>query len=82
MSSAGCSTYPAARPTEPDHAARPTQTRKNSDRLLSAQFSFVLTQSFTFLTKAASQALLQRRHDGTQCGVLALAQLDRDTSNN
>jgi len=32
LRSAGCSTYPAARPTEPDHAARlrdPTQTGKN-----------------------------------------------------
>lgn len=31
------------------------------NRLLSAPFSFVLTQSFAFLTKAASQALLQRQ---------------------
>jgi type IV secretion system protein VirB4 len=31
------------------------------DRLLSAPFPFVLTQSFTFLTKAAGQALLQRQ---------------------
>src|SRR6185295_16450235 len=31
------------------------------NRLLSAPYSFVLTQSFTFLTKAASQALLQRQ---------------------
>jgi type IV secretion system protein VirB4 len=31
------------------------------DSLLSAPFPFVLTQSFTFLTKAAGQALLQRQ---------------------
>ena len=31
------------------------------DRLLSAPLSFVLTQSFTFLTKAAGQSLLQRQ---------------------
>ena len=31
------------------------------NRLLSAPFSFVLTQSFAFLTKPASQALLQRQ---------------------
>ena len=31
------------------------------DRLLSAPFAFVLTQSFTFLTKAAGQSLLQRQ---------------------
>ena len=31
------------------------------NRLLSAPFPFVLTQSFAFLTKAASQALLQRQ---------------------
>ncbi len=31
------------------------------NRLLSAPFRFVLTQSFTFLTKASSQALLQRQ---------------------
>jgi type IV secretion system protein VirB4 len=31
------------------------------DRLLSAPFAFVLTQSFSFLTKAAGQALLQRQ---------------------
>ena len=30
--------------------------------LLSAPFPFVLTQSFTFLTKAAGQGLLQRQH--------------------
>jgi type IV secretion system protein VirB4 len=32
------------------------------DALLSAQFPFVLTQSFTFLNKAAAQGLLQRQH--------------------
>jgi type IV secretion system protein VirB4 len=32
------------------------------DRLLSAPFPFVLTQSFTFLSKAASQGLLQRQY--------------------
>lgn len=31
------------------------------DRLLAVPFPFVLTQSFTFLTKAAAQALLQRQ---------------------
>jgi type IV secretion system protein VirB4 len=33
------------------------------NRLLSAPFSFVLTQSFTFLTKVAGQALLQRQYN-------------------
>jgi type IV secretion system protein VirB4 len=32
------------------------------DALLSAPFPYVLTQSFTFLTKAAGQGLLQRQH--------------------
>jgi type IV secretion system protein VirB4 len=32
------------------------------DALLSAPFAFVLTQSFTFLSKAAGQGLLQRQH--------------------
>jgi type IV secretion system protein VirB4 len=32
------------------------------DALLSAPFSFVLTQSFTFLNKATGQGLLQRQH--------------------
>ena len=32
------------------------------DGLLSAPFSFVLTQSFTFLSKATGQGLLQRQH--------------------
>jgi type IV secretion system protein VirB4 len=38
------------------------------DALLSAPFSFVLTQSFSFLTKAAAQSLLQR-----QCNRMANA---------
>jgi type IV secretion system protein VirB4 len=38
------------------------------NRLLSAPFAFVLTQSFSFLTKAAGQALLQR-----QCNRMANA---------
>jgi len=33
------------------------------DRLLSADFPFVLTQSFAFLTKAAGQGLLQRQYN-------------------
>ena len=33
------------------------------NRLLSAPFAFVMTQSFTFLTKAAGQSLLQRQHN-------------------
>jgi len=33
------------------------------NRLLCAPFSFILTQSFTFLTKAASQGLLQRQYN-------------------
>jgi len=32
------------------------------DALLSAPFAFVLTQSFTFLSKATGQSLLQRQH--------------------
>ena len=32
------------------------------DRLLSAPFAFVLTQSFAFLSRAAGQLLLQRQH--------------------
>jgi type IV secretion system protein VirB4 len=32
------------------------------DALLSAPFAFVLTQSFTFLSKASGQGLLQRQH--------------------
>ena len=32
------------------------------DALLSAPFPFVLTQSFTFLSKATGQGLLQRQH--------------------
>jgi type IV secretion system protein VirB4 len=33
------------------------------NRLLSAPFAFVLTQSFAFLTKSAGQSLLQRQHN-------------------
>jgi type IV secretion system protein VirB4 len=33
------------------------------NRLLSAPFAFVLTQSFTFLTKATGQSLLQRQYN-------------------
>ncbi|HEV2703990.1 MAG TPA: VirB4 family type IV secretion/conjugal transfer ATPase, partial [Steroidobacteraceae bacterium] len=33
------------------------------DRLLSAPFAFVLTQSFAFLSKAAAQGLLQRQYN-------------------
>ena len=32
------------------------------DTLLSAPFPFVLSQSFSFLSKATAQALLQRQH--------------------
>ncbi len=59
------------------------------DRLLSAPFSFVLTQSFTFLTKATGQALLQRQFNRmANAGDFALSQaaelkeaLDALTSN-
>ena len=59
------------------------------DRLLSAPFPFVLTQSFTFLTKAASQALLQRQMNRmANAGDFAISQaeelveaLDELTSN-
>jgi len=59
------------------------------DRLLSAPFSFVLTQSFTFLTKGASQGLLQRQFNRLQnAGDFAVSQaielkeaLDALTSN-
>jgi type IV secretion system protein VirB4 len=45
------------------------------DRLLSAPFSYVLTQSFTFLTKAASEGLLQRQmHRMTNAGDFAVSQ--------
>jgi type IV secretion system protein VirB4 len=59
------------------------------DRLLSAPFPFVLTQSFTFLTKAAGQGLLQRQINRmANAGDFALSQaaelrvaLDELTSN-
>jgi len=57
--------------------------------LLSAPFACVLTQSFTFLTKAAGQALLQRQHNRmVNAGDFAVSQahelkdaLDALTSN-
>jgi type IV secretion system protein VirB4 len=59
------------------------------NRLLSAPFSFVLTQSFSFLTKGASQALLTRQFNRmTNAGDFAVSQanelkgaLDALTSN-
>ena len=59
------------------------------DRLLSAAFPFVLTQSFAFLSKSASQALLQRQfHRMGNAGDFAISQaqelkkaLDALTSN-
>src|SRR5439155_20004107 len=59
------------------------------NRLLSAPFPFVLTQSFAFLTKAASQALLQRQFNRmVNAGDFAVSQaqelkdaLDALTSN-
>jgi type IV secretion system protein VirB4 len=59
------------------------------DRLLSAPFAFVLTQSFTFLTKASSQSLLQRQFNRmANAGDFAVSQaaelkdaLDALTSN-
>ena len=59
------------------------------DRLLSAPFPFVLTQSFTFLSKATSQGLLQRQfHRLGNAGDFAVSQavelksaLDALTSN-
>ena len=59
------------------------------DQLLSAPFSFVLTQSFAFLTKATSQALLQRQFNRmANAGDFAVSQaaelkdaLDALTSN-
>ncbi|MEP6886680.1 MAG: VirB4 family type IV secretion/conjugal transfer ATPase, partial [Gammaproteobacteria bacterium] len=58
-------------------------------RLLSAPFGFVLTQSFTFLTKAAGQSLLQRQFNRmANAGDFAVSQaselkdaLDALTSN-
>jgi type IV secretion system protein VirB4 len=59
------------------------------NRLLSAPFGFVLTQSFTFLTKSASQSLLQRQFNRmANAGDFAVSQaadlkdaLDALTSN-
>jgi type IV secretion system protein VirB4 len=51
------------------------------DRLLSAPFSFVLTQSFTFLTKAAGQALLQRQFNRmANAGDFAISQAEELTT--
>jgi type IV secretion system protein VirB4 len=45
------------------------------NRLLSAPFAFVLTQSFTFLSRAAGQALLQRQYLRMEnAGDLAVSQ--------
>ncbi len=47
------------------------------DRLLSAPLSFVLTQSFTFLTKAAGQGLLQRQFNRmANAGDFAVSQAE------
>jgi type IV secretion system protein VirB4 len=47
------------------------------DLLLSAPFSFVLTQSFAFLTKSAGQSLLQRQHHRmANAGDFAVSQAD------
>jgi type IV secretion system protein VirB4 len=59
------------------------------NRLLSVPFAFVLTQSFTFLTKATGQALLQRQYNRmANAGDFAVSQaaelkdaLDALTSN-
>ena len=56
----------------------PTPTQVGMfDGLLSAPFPFVLTQSFTFLTKAAGQALLQRQFNRMMnAGDFAVSQAD------
>ena len=47
------------------------------DRLLSAPFPFVLTQSFTFLSKAAGQSLLQRQYNRmVNAGDFAVSQAE------
>lgn len=47
------------------------------NRLLSAPFSFVLSQSFTFLSKPASQALLQRQYNRmANAGDFAVSQAE------
>ena len=48
------------------------------DRLLSAPFSFVFTQSFAFLTKAAGQGLLQRQFNRmANAGDFAISQAEQ-----
>src|SRR6185437_3937592 len=48
------------------------------NRLLSAPFPFVLTQSFTFLSKAAGQALLQRQYNRMlNAGDFAVSQAEQ-----
>ncbi len=48
------------------------------NRLLAAPFSFVLTQSFAFLTKAASQSLLQRQFNRmANAGDFAISQAEQ-----
>ena len=50
------------------------------NRLLSAPFAFVLTQSFAFLTKAAGQSLLQRQFNRmTNAGDFAVSQAEELT---
>ena len=47
------------------------------DRLLSAPFPFVLTQSFAFLSKASAQALLQRQYNRmVNAGDFAVSQAE------
>jgi type IV secretion system protein VirB4 len=47
------------------------------NRMLSAPFEFVLTQSFTFLTKATGQRLLQRQHHQmSNAGDFAVSQAE------
>ena len=47
------------------------------DRLLSAPFAFVLTQSFAFLSKAAGQTLLQRQYNRmANAGDFAISQAE------
>ena len=56
----------------------PTPTQVGMfDGLLSAPFPFVLTQSFTFLSKAAGQALLQRQYNRmVNAGDFAVSQAE------
>ncbi len=47
------------------------------DRLLSVSFAFVLTQSFTFLTKSTGQSLLQRQYNRMEnAGDFAVSQAE------